>query len=706
VFFVSFVVLPKSPKSFWLDGASTAGGTLSMFTSRTLRICCWLLLLLLELSSDALTVKAAEPNPANARKPTGDGELRDWLQNMVWYHRFSAEEIRSATGLTEGELGEALKRFNITAETRPTRKPGSPLLVLPYPGGRHPRIGFLEGAINPQRETKVSVFTPWDESSYVVVDVPEAIWSNLGLTYLAHTHIPTFWTKHGIELETQEWSRRPDGSLVLERALPNGISFGTRVRPGRDAVRMEMWLKNGTRETLRDLRVQNCVMLKRAAGFSAQTNANKVISKPYVTCRSDDGKRWIITAWEPCDRPWANAPVPCLHSDPKFPDCAPGETKRLRGWFSFYEGDNVEAEFRRIEQTGWSGSSEPAAKQLAPYFNPPAEFAGEFGKYKSLLRFDDGRTVRTAEDWKTRRAEIRAYWEKLMGPWPALIERAKFEFITRTNRENFVQHRVRVEIAAGYLTHGYLLIPDGAGPFPGVVVPYYEPESSIGFGKEDLRDFGYQLARRGFVTLSIGSPGGDARQPDTAEARCQPLSFLAYVAANCANALATLPEVDSKRVGIVGHSYGGKWAMFAASLYEKFACGVWSDPGIVFDETRPNVNYWEPWYLGTDRAAQRKPGVPTNENPRTGAYKELIEAGHDLHELFALVAPRPFLVSAGSEDPPSRWQALNRVVEVNTLLGHTNRVAMTNRKEHSPNDQSNEQIYLFFEQFLRDRAGE
>ena len=70
--------------------------------------------------------------------------------------------------------------------------------MLPYPGGRHPRIGFLEGAIDPQRETKLSVFTPWHDSSYVVADVPEAIWSNLGLTYLAHTHIPTIWTAQKI----------------------------------------------------------------------------------------------------------------------------------------------------------------------------------------------------------------------------------------------------------------------------------------------------------------------------------------------------------------------------------------------------------------------------------------------------------------------------------------------------------------------------
>jgi hypothetical protein len=94
---------------------------------------------------------------------------------MVWYHRFTADEIREATGLSEKEIEDAVKRFDIRVETKPKRAADAPLLVLPYPGGRHPRIGFLDGAVRPQRETKVSVFTPWDDRSYVVVDVPEAI---------------------------------------------------------------------------------------------------------------------------------------------------------------------------------------------------------------------------------------------------------------------------------------------------------------------------------------------------------------------------------------------------------------------------------------------------------------------------------------------------------------------------------------------------
>jgi hypothetical protein len=301
-----------------------------------------------------IAAASADPSePTNFRKPKDEADLRSWLENMVWHHRFTDEEVSAATGLTKDEVAAALKKFNVTPDNKPKRSANAPLFVLPYPGGRHPRIGFLDGAIRPQRETKISVFTPWDENSYVVVDVPEAIWSNLGLTYLAHTHVPTVWTKQNVELPKLEWHRRSDGALDVERELPNGIAFGAKVVPTKDAVRMELWLTNGTKETLTDLRVQNCVMLKGAAGFQQQTNENKVFSKPFIAGRSADGKRWVITAWEPCDRVWANPPCPCLHSDPKFPDCKPGETKRVKGWLSFYEGTDIEAEFRRISQRIW-----------------------------------------------------------------------------------------------------------------------------------------------------------------------------------------------------------------------------------------------------------------------------------------------------------------------------------------------------------------
>jgi len=334
--------------------------------------------------------------------------------------------------------------------------------------------------------------------------------------------------------------------------------------------------------------------------------------------------------------------------------------------------------------------------ELQPAFRPPPEFANALGSFRTVLRFNDGHPVQDAADWIRRRAEIRADWHRAMGPWPPLIAKPRCEVLRSERRDDFTQKRVRLELARGQTSEGWLLVPMGDGPFGAVLVPFYEPETSIGLGKPG-RDFAYQLTRRGLVTLAIGSPGGDAWKPDRSGAICQPLSFLAYLAANAANLLAGLPEVDPGRMGVVGHSYGGKWALFAAAFCDRFAAVAVSDPGVVWDEARPNVNYWEPWYLGFDADQARKPGLVTPDNPRTGAYRELVAAGHDLHELHALIAPRPFLVSGGSEDPPDRWRALNHAVAVNRLLGYTHRVAMTNRETHDPTPESNEQLFRFFE---------
>lgn len=358
-------------------------------------------------------------------------------------------------------------------------------------------------------------------------------------------------------------------------------------------------------------------------------------------------------------------------------------------------------------------SREKLAAQLEKYYQPPAEFAGKFGDYKSPLKFADGTMVKTPEDWARRRKEILDTWHKRMGPWPSLLERPNVKRLETVDRDDYVEHHVHVQVSSeGVLADGYLLIPKGGGPFPAAFVPFYEALTSTGKGQkgQGTHDYGLQLVRRGFVTLSIGTPGsfdkigGDTRKVLTeagVERGRQPLTQLAYVAANCHTALAQLPEVDPARIGIIGLSYGGKWSMFASCLYDKFACAVWSDPGIVFNEKDANVNYWEPWYLGYDPNTQRKEGVPSADKPRTGLYKELIDGGNDLVDLHALMAPRPVLVSGGVQDPPRNWVALNHLVAVNDLLGYKQRAALTARPGHIPNAEALELELAFLEYWLK-----
>lgn len=369
--------------------------------------------------------------------------------------------------------------------------------------------------------------------------------------------------------------------------------------------------------------------------------------------------------------------------------------------------------------------------ELAEFFRPPDRYKTDLGKFRSPLLFADGQQVRTAEDWKRRRAEILATWHKIMGPWPELIARPRVETVKTTRRDTITQHQLRLGIALGEeMVDAFLLVPDGKGPFPAVLVVYYDAQTGVGQGAKD-RDYGWHLARRGFVTLSIGKPNAGVNLDDPAKVsrggpylgpvgkpvKVEPLSALAYAAANAHTVLAQRADVRPERIGIVGHSFGGKWALAASCLYDKFACAVWSDPGIVFDERdrrkeNPggSVNYWDVWYLGFElgnEADPKKTGgfrkLPSEGQLRTGAYKTLVEGGHDLVELHALMAPRPFLVSGGTADLPERWPALNHAIAVNRLLGRESRVAMTNRPTHGPTEKSNEQVYRFFEWWLKER---
>lgn len=386
-------------------------------------------------------------------------------------------------------------------------------------------------------------------------------------------------------------------------------------------------------------------------------------------------------------------------------------------------------------ERGESSRGRPPA-ELAGSFTPPELYRSDLGGFRSPLLFADGTRVRRAEDWQRRRAEILAAWHQKMGPWPPHKEKPRIDVVNTTRREDITQQQLRIEIAlGGEMVDALLLIPNAKVPGekrPAVVVAYYDAETGAGLGAP-LRDYAWQLAKRGFVALSIGKPNEQidltsTNKPRTEPylgpvgkaVRVQPLSALAYAAANAHTVLAQRPDVDSNRIGIVGHSFGGKWAMFAACLYDKFACAVWSDPGIVFDERdrrkenpSGSVNYWDVWYLGFEPGAVADPKnagpfrkLPSEGQARTGAYKALVESGQDLVELHALMAPRPFLVSGGTADLPERWPALNHSIAVNALLGNAYGVAMTTRDGHSPTAEANEQVYRFFEWSLGNPAGD
>jgi hypothetical protein len=312
-------------------------------------------------------------------------------------------------------------------------------------------------------------------------------------------------------------------------------------------------------------------------------------------------------------------------------------------------------------------------EKLGPLFTPLPEYKDDLGSLRPVLKFADGRDVKTADDWKARREELVKKWHALLGPWPPLVETPVVQEQWKEEVEDFTRHRLEIEIGPGRKTFAYLLRPKGASPFAAVVDVFYYPEDGAGMkaDKRKQNDFGYQAVKRGLIALCVGQNptaprlNADLYYPTWDKAQLQPLSWLAYVAANAHTVLAQRKDVDPKRIGVVGHSYGGKWALFAGALYEKFAAVCISDPGIVFDEARGNINYWEPWYLGYVPGTEFRPrGLLNEKNGRVGPYKQMMEEKTDLTSPRAIARGRSS--SRGTEDAwcgrPSTTVAVNQIL--------------------------------------------
>jgi pimeloyl-ACP methyl ester carboxylesterase len=117
-------------------------------------------------------------------------------------------------------------------------------------------------------------------------------------------------------------------------------------------------------------------------------------------------------------------------------------------------------------------------------------------------------------------------------------------------------------------------------------------------------------------------------------------------AIRAADYLESLPQVDPKRIGCLGHSLGAKVVLYAMAFDERYKAGVFSEGGIGL-----KFGNWDaPWYLGP----------------------KIREKGFDLEndQVLAFIAPRAFLLLAGdSADGDRSWAFIKAVLPIYELLG-------------------------------------
>ena len=242
---------------------------------------------------------------------------------------------------------------------------------------------------------------------------------------------------------------------------------------------------------------------------------------------------------------------------------------------------------------------------------------------------------------------------------------------------------------------------------PAVAVPFYYPEAMLGFdpatglqlpkfkGVTMLAD----LARRGFIAASADAYHLTYR-PDTAEprddfkrwkkaaealARDWPewtgIGKLTADTRLLVDLLAADTRVDAARIGIIGHSLGGKMAFYAGCLDPRIQVIVTSDWGIDWDGT----NWKDPWYWGAARVDAMK------------------AAGRTHADLLAYADGKPFMLIAGKYDNAASARAV--LDRVPAYRAHPERcVVLDHASGHRPPPDALAAGYRFLEKHLNDNS--
>ena len=168
----------------------------------------------------------------------------------------------------------------------------------------------------------------------------------------------------------------------------------------------------------------------------------------------------------------------------------------------------------------------------------------------------------------------------------------------------FRRLRIHYPGLEGETIPAFLLLPEGAGPFPGVLV-HHQHAGQRHFGKSEvvglvgnpLQAFGPALARQGMVVLAPDSicfedrrknlkgtepdadpeADGDQHYDELCYRLLRGDTLMRKVLSDSALAISLLlkhPLVDPQRIGMLGHSYGGNTVLFHGALDTRiqYAC--------------------------------------------------------------------------------------------------------------------------------------
>ncbi len=312
----------------------------------------------------------------------------------------------------------------------------------------------------------------------------------------------------------------------------------------------------------------------------------------------------------------------------------------------------------------------------------------------------------TAEQVVARQRRLREWLRQSLGefpePGPAPVGRVTGELVG----EGYRVQKVIYDSRPGLPVTAALYLPDGPGPFPGVLVPCGHSDAAKAY--DAYQRICILLARNGFAVLCFDPLGqGERRQfpgrqwgsyPSLPEHMMigtsallvgrQAAGYMLWDAIRSLDYLAGRPEVDAARLGCTGISGGGLQTAYLMAVDDRLAAAA---PGC--------------YLTGFGRLLATFDGVGDAEQCITGQ----IAAGLDHADYLGLHAPKPTLILAATRDYFDIRGTRDCHAEAKRLfglLGHPDHLAMAEHDlEHGFGQPLRESALAWMGRWLLGRDG-